>query len=443
MTLPAGAALGSTQDPKALIKGEPSQVDANASRLRDEATRISGLAADIEAITTTGWSGGLGEPAYAAARSAELDKWHVYSDLLEKAAAALTAYAGALRTAQSKAADAIATWDEGERATQAAVTEYNRAVDAYNAYVNRPVPVPSLGAPVTPSLGPGRPGPFVDPGQALRDEAEQILKDAREALDDAGASAVKELGGLQGSKTDSSSGPSADAKAEGPSIDWKAFEKTFGSDPGDAASDADRKGRADSPFKIKLGEVEASAKAWGAEGSWEDYWGDVKVKADGSVTVLGVEGGAEASIGEDGVVIGANGKAVLVGAEGSVGGEWGYAEAEAKGEAYVGADAEGELKLGPTGAHANGELFAGAKAEGTVSGDVGGVGGEATAEGWAGIGISGDVDVGYDDGKFTIGGSGGAALGLGGKLGGHVTIDVDEVIDTGGDIIEGIGGLIP
>ena len=442
MTLPQGAELGTTSDPKALIKGEPSQVEANASRLSDESTRVAGLADDVDAITVAGWSGGFGQPAYESARSAEQDKWKTYADLLKQAGSALSTYAGALTTAQGKAADAIAKWKQGEELTQAAVTTYNNAVDAYNAYVNRPVPVPSIGGgPVPPSIGPGKPGPFVDPGQSLRDEAQQILDDAREALESAGATAVKELGGLEGAKTEGSSGPSADGKVEGPSIDWKGFEKSFGTDPGDSADDPDRKGRSDSKFKINLGEVEGDAKVWGAEGSWEDYWGDVKVKADGSVTVLGVEGSATAHIGDDGVVIGANGKAVLIGAEGSVGGEWGIAEAEAKGEAYLGANAEGDLKLGLTGAHANGELFAGAKAEGSVSGDVGGVGGEVKAEGWAGIGIGGDVDLGFDDGKFHIGGSGGAALGLGGKIGGEITIDPGQIIDTGGDIIGGIGEM--
>ena len=127
----------------------------------------------------------------------------MYKDLLKKAGAALTTYAGALRTAQDKAADAIAKWQEGERATEAAVTKHNAAVDAYNAYLDRRVPVPSVGGPVSPSAAPARPGPFVDPGDALREEAQQILDDARKALENAGATAVKELGGLPGAKTES------------------------------------------------------------------------------------------------------------------------------------------------------------------------------------------------------------------------------------------------
>ena len=53
MTLPAGAALGTTTDPKALIKGEPGQVDSNATRLSDDARRIPGFAG------TTGTTGQL------------------------------------------------------------------------------------------------------------------------------------------------------------------------------------------------------------------------------------------------------------------------------------------------------------------------------------------------------------------------------------------------
>ncbi len=92
--------------------------------------------------------------------------------------------------------------------------------------------------------------------------------------------------------------------------------------------------------------------------------------------------------------------------------------------------------------HAGGELFAGGKISGTVEGDVGGIGGEGTAEGWAGAGIEGDADIGFKDGKFTIGGHGGAALGLGGKVGGEVTLDFPKMWETGGDIVESLGDLL-
>ncbi|MGB0102188.1 MAG: putative T7SS-secreted protein [Nocardioides sp.] len=443
MTLPDGAELGTTSDPQALIRGEPAQVETNATRLSDEATRISGLAEDVDAITVTGWSGGFGEPAYQSARSAERAKWQAYADLLEQASTSLSTYAGALRAAQTKAADAIARWEQGEAATAQAVADYNSAVAAYNSYVNRDVCVPSYGGPVTPSVGPARPGPFVDPGVALREEAQQILDEARQALESAGATAVKELGGLEGSKTEGSThGPTAEGSVEGPSIDWGDWDNTFGRNGAEGPDGKYDKGGSESPFQINLGKVEGKASIWGAEGSWEDYWGGARVHADGSVTVLGVEGGAEASVGSDGVVIGANGKAVLVGVEGSTGAEWEYASIGADGQAYVGGNAEGEVLLGPTGAHAGGEVFLGAKAEGGLEGEVGGVGGDVEGEVWAGFGAAADVDFGFTDGKFEIGGSGGLAFGLGGKVGGHITIDPGEVLDTGGDIINGIGDLL-
>ena len=445
MSLPAGGALGSTSDPKALIKGEPSEVRANATALSDEATRVEDLAGDIDAITVAGWSGGYGEPAYAAARSAEQDKWTAYGEMLTKAAASLSTYAGALTTAQSKAADAIAKWQEGEDATAQAVTDYNTAVDNYNDYVNRQVCVPSYGGggPVVPSMGPARPGPFADPGQQLRDEAEQILEDARTALDEAGMVAVKELGGLPGSKSEGSSGPGASGSAEGPSIDWGDWKDTFGKNPADGKDGKYHHGPdGESPFTINLGKIEGEAHAWGGEGSVEDYWGDVKVHADGSYTVGGVHGEASGKIDANGLTGHLGAGATLVGAEGKAGGEWGIAEAEVKGEAAIKADAEGDLTIGPKGVHAGGEVFAGGKAEVGVSGDVGGVGGEASAEGWVGIGASGDVDFGFHDGKFEIGGSGGLAFGVGGKLSGHITIDPEEIADTTGDIIQGIGDFL-
>ncbi|GAA4708655.1 putative T7SS-secreted protein [Nocardioides conyzicola] len=439
MSLPEGAELGSTTDPKALIKGEPSQVRANATRLSDESTRVSGLADDFDAITIAGWSGGFGEPAYASARSAEQKKWTAYADVLTKASKSLSTYAGALTTAQSKAADAIKKWQEAEAASDKAVTDYNNAVDNYNAYVNRQVCVPSYGGgPVTPSMGPGKPGPFVDPGDAMREEAKQILEDARKALDEAGMVAVEELGGLPGAKVETSSGPGASTEAKGPSIDWGNWSKTYGGGKPGTSDD----GKPDSKWTINFGEVSAEAHAWGAEGSVEDYWGDVKVHADGKITVAGVEAGAGGKLDSNGLTAEAHAAATLIKLEGSAGGEWGIAEAEVKGEASVEAEAKGDLTIGKDGVHAGGEAFAGGKIEGSISGDVGGVGAEGKAEGWAGIGIAGDLDFGMKDGKFEIGGEGGIGLGLGGKLSGHITIDPVEIVETGGDIIDGIGDFL-
>ena len=46
------------------------------------------------------------------------------------------------------------------------------------------------------------------------------------------------------------------------------------------------------------------------------------------------------------------------------------------------------------------------------------------------------LDFGWDKGKITVGGHGGIGWGLGGKVGGDFTVDVPELLDTGGDVID-------
>ena len=205
LSLPDGAELGSTTDPKALIKGEPSQVRANATRLSRRvhpsrrARRRRRRHHDRRLVGRLRRAGLRQRPHPVSRRSGRRTPTSC-----PRPSKSLSTYAGALTTAQSKAADAIKKWQEAEAASDKAVTDYNTAVDNYNAYVNRQVCVPSYGGsgPVTPSVGPGKPGPFVDPGDAMREEAQQILEDARTALDEAGMSAVEELGGLPGAKVE-------------------------------------------------------------------------------------------------------------------------------------------------------------------------------------------------------------------------------------------------
>lgn len=434
MTLPAAKELGDTTVATELIPGKPAVIETDADAMADEARLIETRATTLRDLRIAGWTGYAAD-SFETALAAELRKWTVYQDLLTTTSGALTTYAGALRTAQSKAADAIATYAAGEAETKRAWGAWQEAARAYEE-AHQLCLAPSS----APTALPGAPGPFVDTGEALRQEARDILRDAREALDTAGADAVRTLGGLPGSKTEGSSDWfGADGSVEGPSISWDFWDKTFGGETG-KGPDGSYDDKHDDKFKISLGKVEGSAWVFRAEGGWEDYWGPVHMNADGTFTFLGADGSAEAAITGEGLRINVDGSIVVVGADGKVTGEWGYLEGSLAAEAMVGADAKGHVDIGLEGVHAGGELFAGAKAEATASADLAGVGGEATAEGWAGIGAAGDVDVGYDDGKFTIGGSAGLAFGVGGKLGGSITIDVPEVIDGIGDAASAIAG---
>ncbi|MEZ5096416.1 MAG: hypothetical protein R2731_10025 [Nocardioides sp.] len=435
MTLPAAKELGDTQIAEELVPGKPGRLEANAQAMTREAEILDGRYTTLRDLRIDGWTGYAAD-AYERHVADELKKWVVYQDLLTTAGEALTTFAGALRSAQGKAADAIARYAAGEAETQRARDHWQQAVQAYED-AHRVCLVPTS----TPVLLPGNPGPFVDTGQSMRDEAEEILREAREALDGAGAQAVRTLGGLPGGRTEGSTDWfGADGSVTGPRVSWKFWKDTFGKDPSDGP-DGKYEDKHENDFVISVGKVEGSAWVFRAEGGWEDYWGPVHMNADGSFTFLGADGSAEATLTKEGLRINADGSIVVVGAEGEVTGEWGYLEGSLKGEAMIGADAGGHLVVGADGVHAGGELFAGAKAEATAQADFSGVGGKITAEGWAGAGIAGDLDLGYDDGKITLGGSGGIAWGVGGKLGGSVTIDVPEVIDGLGDAVDAIGDL--
>lgn len=156
----------------------------------------------------------------------------------------------------------------------------------------------------------------------------------------------------------------------------------------------------------------------------------VEVKGTAGVDVLSAEAKANAEVTSDGISAGANANATLVGAEAKGSATYGIAEAEGEVRAAVEADASANASIGADGVNLEAEAFAGARLTGDASVDVGGVGVGAHGELQAGIGISGDLDAGFHDGKFKIGGSFGAALGIGGKVGFDVEIDPGKVTDT-------------
>ncbi|MGA8257513.1 MAG: putative T7SS-secreted protein [Nocardioides sp.] len=447
MSAPPSLELGQTDDPALLIPGNPGVVQQNADAIADEKTLITTARDDVRAIRSEdAIDAGLSSLAYLVDRGSLLTKYDGFIEVLTTAHGALTTYVGRLRAAQDVAQDAITKWNEGEEATRTARAQWEAAVQAYENAACAPPTVQYLnGRSYTiPSISQGDPGAFVDPGESIRAEAKEILEGGRADLLEAARAAMRTLGAPSEEDDDgegSSSGDvdwlGADGSAEGPSISWDFWEKKFGDQTGgeDAAD-----GGEDSPFKISLGEIEGGIYVFNAEGEFENYYGDVKVNGDGSVTVLGADGSATATIDKDGVKIGVDGTITVVGAEGSIHGSLGLAELGLEGEVLVGATGEGEISIGKQGVHANGELFAGGKIEGAINGDIGGVGGEGRAEGWAGFGISGNADLGYKDGKLTVGGDGGVAVFLGGKLGGEVTLDFPEIYETGEDIV---GWLVP
>lgn len=444
MSAPPHLELGQTEDPHHLIPGDVATVNANAQALADERRMLRAARNDIDGITAQdAIDAGIAALAYSFDRADLLVMFDDYDAALKTAHDAITAYSGALRSAQHAARLAIKKWNEGIALT-------NQAIEA-GTLRTQPLlpPFPGLGplghTPEQPPVVLDPLSALIDPGAPLRSEAQTILADARQDLLDAAAQALYALGVDQGDGDgdgQADGGDGGDSPFTGPRISWDGWKRDFGNSAGDLL-DKDKQGedKKDDPWSLSLGSIEGGVAVYDKDGHLEDYFGDVKVAADGSVKVLGLDGKAEATITRDGVVVGVGGTATLVGLEGSVSASLGPAEVGVNASASIEASADGELKASLSeGVHAGGEAFVGGRAEIGASGDVGGIGAEGKAEGWAGLGAAADAEIGWKDGKLNIKGEGGVAVLLGGKLSGGVTLDLPEIYGSAEDLV---GCLIP
>lgn len=190
-------------------------------------------------------------------------------------------------------------------------------------------------------------------------------------------------------------------------------------------------------YDIASGHAEATVGKVGAsaQGEYGSAFAEAKgpyAEADArlSATDKGYEGSAAVELGLAKASAGAAG--TLLG---------GALAAKAAGEVYVGGEARGKVAIGTDGLKASGEAFAGAKVSGEVGGSVAGVGGKAVGEAWAGVGVAGEIKAGFEDGKLTLGASGGVAVGIGAKLGFQVTIDVNQTMKTLNDGANAVGSF--
>ncbi|GAA4669480.1 putative T7SS-secreted protein [Amycolatopsis dongchuanensis] len=161
------AELGGTQDPAALVPGNPEAIEENARVVRARAQRAGSAAEGLQAIDTGSWLGPAAQ-AFHDKFSYEPAKWFAASDALESGASVLEDYAATLRWAQSQAAEAITRWNQGQAATRQALAEQANAADQPAA-------------------------PFTDPGEPDRQAARDILDRARWQLHEAGDLAAATL----------------------------------------------------------------------------------------------------------------------------------------------------------------------------------------------------------------------------------------------------------
>jgi hypothetical protein len=161
--------LGETQDPRALVPGDPSAIRENVQALRVRAGHAEKAGDGLVAIDTGAWEGPAAE-AFRDKFSYEPNKWYAAADSLETGADALTSYADTLEWAQGQAADAVRRWAEAQAQSQAARQDYDKSVAQIPAGQSIP--------------------PFVDIGSAGRQGAQAILSAARKQVAEAGDTAA-------------------------------------------------------------------------------------------------------------------------------------------------------------------------------------------------------------------------------------------------------------
>lgn len=428
----AGRRLGETRDPRELVPGDPGQVRQSAATLAGFGEQLEAVGRDLGRVDVAGWTGAASN-RFMARLASERPRWLLGSDAMAAASAELERYAEVLAWAQGQAGEAIELWERGEAVTEQARAEHNRLVAAaqeaastVTSVVNRvlPVDIPQ----------------FFDPGAELRAQAEQLLEHARQELDQAGAQAANVLSAHGGRGPDSPSWLSAAAELADTAIrDFDLLKTEFDLTTEFDLVTGEQKDK--SGWEVTLGKFTHGDSVWGWSGEGETQWGGATLSGSASADVLGYETTGQLSLtGEDGLKaeLGASVYLLQAEAEGAI--EYGIAEVGGRGEVFVGAEAEGYLSAGPDGLNAGVEAFAGARAEGEVYADVGGVGVGAVGEAWAGVGAEASVTFGRnDDGSFTIGGSAGAALKAGGRLGFEVNIDPPKIIDTATSAADAIG----
>ncbi len=167
--------LGQSEEADELIHGKPEKVAATVKNLRDFQRAFDLVGGGMKKLDSGHWKGEAADAFRRAFETLPTD-WLRASDAFEDAAKALETYAQTVTSAQGKAREAIALYKEGRQDHERAAAAFREKAEAYNAARNTGHPLP-------------HPGEFSDPGQAKRQHAQEILRHARQARDEAAETA--------------------------------------------------------------------------------------------------------------------------------------------------------------------------------------------------------------------------------------------------------------
>ncbi|ASF07181.1 hypothetical protein NBRGN_080_00320 [Nocardia brasiliensis NBRC 14402] len=158
--------LGATEDPKELIRGEPTEISSTAQTLQKMATAIDSTGQALKQIDAAEWVG-EGADAFNAVYDKQPKLWFDCADAFTSAAKAMEAWHNEVKTGQGKAADAIDKW-------KAADAEERRQKNWWNSLTGEQQAQTTL----------------VDTWTSMRNEAREILRGARTQRDNGASIAV-------------------------------------------------------------------------------------------------------------------------------------------------------------------------------------------------------------------------------------------------------------
>ncbi|GGF35554.1 putative T7SS-secreted protein [Williamsia phyllosphaerae] len=184
---PDEKSLDETEDPKELVHGDPGAMHDRAGKLSTMSGSLDTGGQGLRGISVGDWGGEASE-GYDAKTAAEFPKWFTAADACEAAGTALNGLADAVTWSQTQAAEAVRLWKEAKRQHDAWADDKNRRTDAYNSAANSYNSGATDVKPSMPTFGP-------DPGPALKDEANRVLRSAREHRNSAADSAAGALKG--------------------------------------------------------------------------------------------------------------------------------------------------------------------------------------------------------------------------------------------------------
>ncbi|MFI1236225.1 putative T7SS-secreted protein [Nocardia salmonicida] len=147
--------LGQTEDPKALILGEPSEIGSAAETLKKMAEAIESTGQALQKIDAADWTG-EGADAFNQVYDKQPKLWFEGGDAMTAAAGAMEAWQNEVKAAQDKAATAVERW-------KAAHAEEVRQKNWWNSLTGKEQ----------------RQNPLVDTWTSLRNDAREILRGAR------------------------------------------------------------------------------------------------------------------------------------------------------------------------------------------------------------------------------------------------------------------------